>query len=185
MTREAHVAACETLSILSREEETLPSASEVRNRETRGSKTTQRCWKTSGSPWQCIPERFLGISRTSCCKLPHWRRTSDYAVTEYYTVVLERPPASHVTVNYHKMALEEHTRQKSRTKQRESNTRWTMANRARRSKRARKSCASRNQESVNETGKALGEESKEQCQQQADKSSANSRQIRAVPTAGR
>ena len=50
------------------------------NRETRGSRTTQ-C--------QSIPESFLEVSRPSCGKLPHWHRSSDYAVAEYYTTVLE------------------------------------------------------------------------------------------------
>ena len=61
----------------------LPSVTE--NRETQGSKTTR---------WQSIPESFLGVSRPGCGKLPQWRRTSDYAVAEYYTAVLERAPAA-------------------------------------------------------------------------------------------
>ena len=60
------------------------SANEVR--ETRGSSITQWCWTTQ---WQSIPESFLEVSRPSCGKLPHWRRTSDYAVAEHYTAVLE------------------------------------------------------------------------------------------------
>ena len=36
-----------------------------------------------------------------------WHESSDYAVAEYYTEVLERPMAGHVAVNYPKMALEE------------------------------------------------------------------------------
>ena len=50
------------------------------NKETRGSRTTQ---------WQSIPESFLEVSRSSCGKLPRWRRASDYVVAEYYTAVLE------------------------------------------------------------------------------------------------
>ena len=47
------------------ETETLPSATEAKDRETQGSRTT---------PWQSIPISFLGISRPSCGKQPHWRR---------------------------------------------------------------------------------------------------------------
>ena len=50
------------------------------SRKTEGSRTTQ---------WHSIPESFLGVSRPSCGKLPHWRRTSDYAVAGYCTAVLE------------------------------------------------------------------------------------------------
>ena len=61
------------------ETETLPSATETKDRETQGSRTTR----------QSIPVSFLGVSRTSCGKQPHWRRTSDCTVAEYYTAVLE------------------------------------------------------------------------------------------------
>ena len=64
----------------STETETLSSATEAENRETQGSRTTQ---------WHNIPESFLRVSSPSCGKLQHWRRTSDYAVAEYYTAVLE------------------------------------------------------------------------------------------------
>ena len=88
------------------ETETPPPATEAKDRETRGSRT----------PWQGIPVSFLGVSRTSCCKQPHWRRTCDYAAAEYYTVALERPSVSHVAVHYHNRALEEHTKQRSRVR---------------------------------------------------------------------
>ena len=39
--------------------------------------------------WQSIPESVLEVSRPSCGKLPHWRRSSDYAAAEYSTAVLE------------------------------------------------------------------------------------------------
>ena len=105
-----------------RDRETRHSANEVR--ETGGSSFTQWWWTTQweyprrtkrhGDPrttqWQNIPESFLEISRPSCGKLPRWRRTSDYVVAEYNIAALERPPASHVAVNYHKMELEEQTR---------------------------------------------------------------------------
>ena len=35
------------------------------------------------------PEKFPRSQQTKLCKLPHWRRFSDYAVAEYYTAVLE------------------------------------------------------------------------------------------------
>ena len=69
---------------VTRETETRHSANEVR--ETGGSSITQWCWTTQ---WQSIPESFLEVSRPSCGKLPHWRRSSDNAVAEYYTAVLE------------------------------------------------------------------------------------------------
>ena len=65
VTREAHVAACETLSTWSKETQTLPSVTEAENRETRGSRTT---------PWQSIPESFFGVSRPSCGKLAQVQR---------------------------------------------------------------------------------------------------------------
>ena len=43
------------------ETETLPSATEAKDRETQGSRTAV----------QSIPESSLGVSRTSCGKLPH------------------------------------------------------------------------------------------------------------------
>ena len=92
---------------IEQETETFPSATEAKDRETQGSRTT---------PWQSIPVSFLGVTRTSCGKQPHWRRTSDYAAAEYDTVALERPPVSHVAVNYHSRALEEHTKQRSRAR---------------------------------------------------------------------
>ena len=94
----------EAVDDLEQETETHPSATEAKDRE------------TQGSPWQSIPVSFLRVSRTSCGKQPHWRQTSDYAAAEYYTVALERPPVSHVAVNYHNRALEEHTKQRSRVR---------------------------------------------------------------------
>ena len=96
----------EAVDGIEQETETLPSATEAKDRETQGSKTT---------PWQSIPVSFLGVSRPGCGKLPQWRRTSDHTVADYYTVALERPPVSHVAVNYHNRALEEHTKQRSQT----------------------------------------------------------------------
>ena len=77
VTREAHVAAC-TWEQRDKDRETLHSVTETENRETQGPSTT---------PWQSIPENFLGVSSPSCGELPHWRWTSDYAVAEYYTAV--------------------------------------------------------------------------------------------------
>ena len=113
----------------SKEEETHPSDSGVSNRETRGSKTTQvledqrnadaeyawkTVWKTAFAPDQRL--RRGGVLHSTA----------------------ERPSANHVVANNHNMALEEYQTVKSRTKQRESNTRWTMSTPKRRNKRARK-----------------------------------------------
>ena len=58
------------------ETETLPSATEAKDRETQGSRTT---------PWQSIPISFLGISRPSCGKQPHWRRHRVSAVNDRWS----------------------------------------------------------------------------------------------------
>ena len=82
VTREVHVAACVAISTWSKETQTgtVLSVTEAENRETRGSRTT---------PWHSIPKSFFGVSKPSFGKLPHWRRSSDYAVAEYCTAVLE------------------------------------------------------------------------------------------------
>ena len=102
------MAACETLSTWSKETQTLPSVTEVRERRDTGIKKHV----VAEYPRKCV----LAVNKPSSSKLPHWRRTSDYAVAEYYTVVLERPPASHVGVNYHKIALDEQKRQRIRAR---------------------------------------------------------------------
>ena len=138
------------------ETETLPSATEAKDRETQGSRTT---------PWQSIPVSFLGVSRTSCGKQPHWRQTSDYAAAEYYTVALERPPVSHVAVNYHNRALEEHTKQRSRAR---SSAKVTRGGRRRLGTRR-----------VIETANAKSNHCGTERAYSWQKSSANSRQTRS------
>ena len=135
------------------ETETFPSATEAKDRETQGSRTT---------PWQSIPVSFFGVSRKSCGKQPHWRQTSDYAAAEYYTVALERPPVSHVAVNYHNRALEEHTKQRSRARSSAKVTRGGFGTRR-----------------VTETANAKSNHCGTERAYSWQKSSANSRQTRS------
>ena len=77
---------------MTRETETRHSANEVR--ETVESSTTQwedpkRTERHGDQGPRAVPESFLEVSRPSGGKLPHWHRSSDYAVAEYYTAVLE------------------------------------------------------------------------------------------------
>ena len=125
---------------------------------------TERRQGSRTTPWQSIPVSFLGISRTSCGKQPHWRRTSDYAAAEYYTVALERPPVSHVAVNYHNRALEEHTKQRSRARSSAKVTRG--GGRRLGDAKGDRNSECKEQPLRDRAGLQLAEE---QCQQQADK----------------
>ena len=89
------MAASETRSIRSEETERHvihPTKSEKQVYQVSHSGVGPRQWEDpmrTERQRQSIPESFLEVSRPSCGKLPHWRRTSDYAEAEHYTAVLE------------------------------------------------------------------------------------------------
>ena len=99
VTREAHVPAC--TSSKETETETLHSATEVGNRETRRSRTSQ---------WHSIPDKFLGARRPSCGKssalAPDQRLRRSRVLHSSVGVTTD----SHDAANYHMMELEEQTR---------------------------------------------------------------------------